>query len=160
MKEKKYIKYYILYSIVLAILLILTLTKGFNSVFIYKIYENNDSDDMIIEGDGSYKRLDILLYNLLSILIINIITIFITLKNKKMKYRKILLFSTILLSMFIPVIYFYRSGGIAGITEEKYITILHLIIQFRYHIILIGIYYIISRGIAFFIERQNKKKIK
>ena len=155
MKEKKYIKYYILYSIVLAILLILTLTKGFNSVFIYKIYEHNDSDDMII--DGFYERLDILLYNLLSILIINIITIFITLKNKKMKYRKILLFSTILLSMFIPIIYSYRSGGIAGITEEKYITILHLIIQFRYLIILIGIYYIISRGIAFFIERQNKK---
>ncbi len=152
MRENTYKKYYILYSIIITILLILAITKGFNNVFIYKIH-----DDSKFIADGFYKRAGILFYNLLIILIVNILSIFIAIKNREMKYRKILLFIIVIISMFIPVRYLYRSGGIAGITEEIYATTLELSIQFTDPIILIVIFYFIGRGIAHLVEKIIKK---
>lgn len=115
MKENNDKKYYILCSIILTILLIIVVTKGFNNTIILKI--RNDSDYGIM--DGFYTQIGIVFYNFLAVLLLDFLTIFITIKNKRMKHRKALLFSTIVISMFIPVVYVYRIGGIAGTVEEN-----------------------------------------
>ena len=115
-------KYKIIYVIIYLLLLILVFTKGINIGIEVNSY-NDYYDKGIIDGFSGSSIL--LIYNLLiiiTIFIISLITTFV--KSNRIKYKNLIFIGILILLLFIPVSIEHRSGGIAGINEERYTNIL------------------------------------
>lgn len=115
-------KYKVIYVIIYLLLLILIFTKGINVGI-----EGNSYNDYYDKGiiDGFSGSSILLIYNLLIIITIFINSLIITLvKSNMIKYKSLIFIGILILLLFIPVSIEYRSGGIAGINEERYVNIL------------------------------------
>ena len=120
-------KYKIIYVIIYLLLLVLVFTKGINIGV-----EGNSYDDYRDKGiiDGFSGSNTFLIYNFIIIICTFIVSLIITIiKNNKTKYKSFIFAGIIILLLIIPTSIEYRSGGIAGINEERYTNILKMSIR-------------------------------
>lgn len=111
-------KYKYLYLIIFLILIILILTKGISKEIVLNYF--NDADKGIKDGFAGHNV--IYIYNVIIMLLLLSISCIMTFtKKNKMKWKSILLLAIIMMILFIPVGRQCYSGGIAGITGQKYL---------------------------------------
>ena len=115
-------KYKIIYVILFILLLSLICTKGITSGIETSSY---GGEQLIM--DGFYGSTILLIHNLILLICILSVSIVITFKkSNSTKYKIPILILIILLVLLIPITQENRSGGFAGIHEEKYFNVLNI----------------------------------
>ena len=111
MKERKI---YLIYLIIMILEVVMILTKGFDTNVL--IYSYIDGAEV---ADGQSIEIYLSIFNTIIFFLILVVSAIITFnKNNEIKYKKIILFLIILLSLFIDCFVYHITGGIAG--ENSY----------------------------------------
>ena len=117
-------KYKIIYLIVIVVLLVLVCTKGIRIGIIINSFDDYKNSGII---DGFQGNTKFLIFNVIIIISIFITSLIITFKNdNKIKHKKIFLLIIIIALLFIPIFKETRSGGIAGIINKDYYSIINV----------------------------------